>query len=44
MRGFGFRLGTFFKIGLMAMVFIIFAKWVLRKLPVPALSAIAANA
>jgi hypothetical protein len=41
MRGFGFRLGTFFKIGIMAMVFILFAKWLLAKVPVPGLSAAA---
>jgi hypothetical protein len=39
MRGIGFRFGTFFKIGLIAMVFIIMAKWLLTKFKVPGLSA-----
>lgn len=39
MKGMGFRLGAFFKIGLMAMVFIILAKWVLSRFNVPGLSA-----
>lgn len=39
MRGFGFRLGTFFKIGIIAMVFLILAKWVARRVNVPGLSA-----
>lgn len=42
MRGMGFRLGTFFKIGIIAMVFIVLAKWVLGKFPIPGLSAAAA--
>jgi hypothetical protein len=41
MRGLGFRLGTFFKIGIMAMVFILMAKWLLSKFSVPGLSAAA---
>lgn len=41
MRGMGFKLGTFFKVGLMAMVFIVLAKWVLTRFKVPGLSAAA---
>jgi hypothetical protein len=37
----GFKLGTFFKVGLMAMVFIVLAKWVLTRFKVPGLSAAA---
>jgi hypothetical protein len=44
MRGIGFKFGTFFKIGLMAMVFLILAKWVLTKVKVPGLSAAVAAA
>jgi hypothetical protein len=44
MRGIGFRLGTFFKIGLIAMVFIILAKWALTKVKVPGLSSAVAAA
>jgi hypothetical protein len=39
MRGIGFRFGTFFKIGVIAVVFIILAKWLLTKVKVPGLSA-----
>lgn len=35
----GIRLGTFFRIGLIAMVFTLLAKWLLRKFKVPGLSA-----
>jgi hypothetical protein len=38
MRAFGFSLGSFFKIGIIAMVFILLAKWVLTKVKVPGLS------
>jgi hypothetical protein len=38
MRGIGFRLGTFFKITLIAIVGILLAKWVLNKVKVPGLS------
>lgn len=38
MRGIGFSLGAFFKIGLIAMVFILMAKWLLKKVNVPGLS------
>lgn len=38
MRSFGFSLGTFFKVGIIAMVFILLAKWVLAKVKVPGLS------
>lgn len=38
MRGVGWGLGSFFKIGLMAMVFFILAKWVATKVNVPGLS------
>lgn len=41
MRGFGFKLGTFFKVGVMAMVFIIMAKWLLTRFKIPGLSAAA---
>ncbi len=41
MRLLGYSFGSFFKIGLIAMLFIILAKWVLSKVKVPALSAIA---
>lgn len=43
-RGLGRGLGMFFKIGLIAMVFIIFAKWLLAKVNVPGLSSIASAA
>jgi hypothetical protein len=43
MRGFGFRFGTFFKIGVIAMVFILLAKWLLKKVNVPGLSAAVAG-
>jgi hypothetical protein len=39
MRGLGFSLGTFFKITLIAIVGILFAKWLLSKVNVPGLSA-----
>ena len=38
MRKVGFSLGSFFKIGLIALVFLIFAKWVAGKVNVPGLS------
>lgn len=38
MKKIGFSLGTFLKIGLIAMVFILFAKWALKKVNVPGLS------
>ncbi len=38
----GYGVGSFFKIGLIAMIFIILAKWLLSKVKVPALSAAAA--
>jgi hypothetical protein len=41
MRRLGFSLGAFFKIGIMAMVFIVLAKWLFAKFPVPGLSAAA---
>jgi hypothetical protein len=40
-RLFGLRLGTFFKIGIIAFVFILLAKWVLTRVKIPALSAAA---
>jgi len=43
MRFLGFSLGSFFKIGLIAMVFILLAKWVLAKVKIPALSATVAS-
>jgi len=39
MRGFGFRLGTFLKITVIAIVGILLAKWLLTKVKVPGLSA-----
>jgi hypothetical protein len=44
MRGVGWGLGSFFKIGLIALVFIIFAKWIASKVNVPGLSAAVAGA
>lgn len=41
MKNIGFSLGLFFKIGLIAMVFILLAKYVLAKVNVPGLSAAA---
>ncbi len=41
MKKIGFSFGSFFKIGLIAMVFILLAKWVLAKVNVPGLSAVA---
>jgi hypothetical protein len=38
MRGIGFRLGTFFKITVIAIVGILLAKWLLTKVKVPGLS------
>jgi hypothetical protein len=43
MRLLGFSLGSFFKIGLIAFLFILLAKWALAKVPVPGLSAAAAS-
>jgi hypothetical protein len=42
MRSLGFSLGTFFKVGLIAMVFILLAKYVLGRVKVPGLSTAAA--
>lgn len=39
MKKIGFSLGSFVKIGLMAMVFLIFVKWLAGKVNVPGLSA-----
>lgn len=39
MRKVGFSLGSFFKIGLIALVFLIFAKWLAGKVNIPGLSA-----
>lgn len=44
MKGIGFGLGSFFKIGLIALVFILFAKWALKKVNVPGLSTAVAAA
>lgn len=44
MRGVGWGLGSFFKIGLIALVFIIFAKWIAAKVNVPGLSSAVAGA
>lgn len=41
MRFLGYSFGSFFKIGLIAMVFILMAKWLLTKVKVPGLSAAA---
>jgi hypothetical protein len=41
MKLLGYSFGSFFKIGLIAMLFIVLAKWVLAKVKVPALSALA---
>jgi hypothetical protein len=38
MKKIGFSFGSFVKIGLIAMVFILLAKWVLTKVNVPGLS------
>jgi hypothetical protein len=38
MRGLGFSFGTFLKIGIIATVFIILAKWLFSKFNVPGLS------
>ena len=43
MRGLGFRFGFFVKIGLIALVFILLAKWLLKKVNVPGLSAAVAS-
>lgn len=42
MRSIGFSLGSFFKIGIIAMVFILMAKYLLAKVKVPGLSTAAA--
>jgi hypothetical protein len=39
MRKLGFSLGSFFKIGLTALLFFIFAKWLAGKVNIPGLSA-----
>lgn len=39
MRKFGFSLGAFLKIGLIALVFLVLAKWLFKKVNVPGLSA-----
>jgi hypothetical protein len=39
MRGLGFNFGRWFKVGLMAMTFIILAKWLLSRFKIPGLSA-----
>jgi len=44
MRGVGWGLGSFFKIGLIALVFIVLAKWVATKVNVPGLSSAVARA
>jgi len=44
MRGVGWGLGSFFKIGLIALVFLILVKWVATKVNVPGLSAAVAGA
>jgi hypothetical protein len=44
MRGVGWGLGSFFKIGLIALVFIVLAKWVATKVNVPGLSSAVAGA
>jgi len=41
MRGLGFGLGAFFKIGLIAMAFILLAKYLLTRVKVPGLTAAA---
>ena len=38
MRLFGVRFGTFFKIGIIAFVFILLAKWLLTRFKVPGLT------
>lgn len=43
MRKFGFSLGSFFKIGIIAALFILLFKWVANKAPIPGLAS-AANA
>lgn len=40
----GFKLGSFLRVGLMAMVFIILAKWLLSRFKIPGLSAAVAAA
>ena len=44
MRKVGFSIGSFFKIGLIALVFLIFAKWAAGKVNVPGLSSAVAAA
>jgi hypothetical protein len=44
MKKLGWSLGSFVKIGLMAMVFLILAKWALKKVNVPGLSTAVASA